>query len=318
MNPPYLPLPRNIIIDVSNACNLRCKTCPQGQQLVMHPSRPMCLEDFIQLLDKLQELFPPVENAEGNTTGVKLYSWAEPLLNPEVGAMIHEVKRRGYATILSSNLMPSVSSRLTEYPLDVLIITVSGFTQGVYEHNHDGGDIEIVKSNLAGIMKSQKEKGYPKLVKVKYLVGEHNEHEVDDFRKFVTTLPGNIVFLNHSGPLRMLGRTRELGLHTMPAGVGEHVPGLCYSYRNAQGMCKKLGRDFQLVIRADGAVFPCCSIQYDDRLSLGNIFTDDPAAILTSERFLRLQNTRLTGPESICFEGWESEFVNQSGLGKVH
>ena len=65
MNPPYLPIPRNIIIDVSNACNLRCKTCPQGQQLVMHPSRPMCLEDFIQLLDKLQELFPPVENVKG-------------------------------------------------------------------------------------------------------------------------------------------------------------------------------------------------------------------------------------------------------------
>jgi Predicted Fe-S oxidoreductases len=134
--------PRNYLVDVSGACNLRCISCPRGN--FESPSiKPgfMKASDYRLVLDKIKR--------EDPLTGViTFFDWGEPLLNPDLPEIIAMTRNAGLVTILSTNLnVNSNLERTVKAGPDYLKISASGFGPS-YELTHTGGRWDIFLANL--------------------------------------------------------------------------------------------------------------------------------------------------------------------------
>jgi radical SAM protein with 4Fe4S-binding SPASM domain len=101
------------LIDVIDACSLRCPTCPTGVQLPRDGAR-MSLDMFKKILDKGQK--------ECNIMKVQLFRFGDPLLHPKIHEFIEECNRRGLKTGVSSALQATncdwqklAASKVTEF-----------------------------------------------------------------------------------------------------------------------------------------------------------------------------------------------------------
>ena len=131
-------------IDVFSYCNLRCPSCLVGARygaLGEWPRGLMSPGLLRRILDKALR--------ECRIEAVGLYNWTEPLLHPEIPALVRAIKSRGLVCSLSSNLnvLREPEALLAEHP-DYLRISISGFTQEIYARGHREGDIERVKHNM--------------------------------------------------------------------------------------------------------------------------------------------------------------------------
>jgi len=91
---------------------------------------------------------------------------------------------------LSSNLslppnvyIPTIISAL-ESGVDILWISVSGFTQAVYEINHVGGRVDWIKENLSAIADGVQADRIKTGVWIKYLEFPYNAHEAVLWQEF--------------------------------------------------------------------------------------------------------------------------------------
>lgn len=170
--PPRLKL-TDVFVDIVGPCNLRCTLCPQGRLEGGLPERPhgiMPVELFERVLSTL---------AEQRVLGeyVNLYNWGDPLLHPHLDEILDVCRARGVKAILSTNL--SFPARrvddLRAGPVELLLVSVSGFTQATYAVNHVGGDLGAVLRNLERLAVDRG--GIRELV-LKFLVFDHNRHEL--------------------------------------------------------------------------------------------------------------------------------------------
>ena len=83
-----------LIVDIINACSLRCPSCPNGTY------RPrggmMDLDAWKKILDKAQR--------ELRIHHIQLYSWSDVLLHPQADQFIREAADRGLPTYISTML----------------------------------------------------------------------------------------------------------------------------------------------------------------------------------------------------------------------
>src|ERR1700733_10154144 len=131
-------------IDVFSHCNLRCPSCLVGNNFgdIAHQPRGLMSAQLLgAILDKAK--------SECDIRLIGLYNWTEPLLNPKLPELVREVKSRDLVCSLSSNLnkLPDPERLLAEHP-DHFRISLSGFTQPIYEIGHRDGQIEVVKRNM--------------------------------------------------------------------------------------------------------------------------------------------------------------------------
>jgi MoaA/NifB/PqqE/SkfB family radical SAM enzyme len=134
----------NLNIDITSGCNLRCPSCPTGSL----PKRFSFMEPklFDAIVNKISRECP------GASVG--LFDVCEPTLNSnwldyvELGVSI------GLVMWISTNLnVPIDCERLGKSGIDSAIISLSGYTQAVYESGHAGGKIERVHRQMRELAK---------------------------------------------------------------------------------------------------------------------------------------------------------------------
>jgi len=129
-------------LEVNSACNLKCPTCTKGNKAgYEHQTGIMDPELMGKIIDKIA--------SENPKAIVFLYGNSEPFLHPRLPECIAAVKARGLRCELSTNLnyVHRLDETLAAKP-DFMIVSLSGFTQEIYEKGHAGGDIEKVKANM--------------------------------------------------------------------------------------------------------------------------------------------------------------------------
>jgi len=169
-------------IDIVDACNLRCRTCVRGQRKMKNSQERMTLIEFKKILAKIKE---------NGATIVGLFNWTEPFLHPEIHKFVEEIVVNDLRCILSSNLALSNMSALNDTlnaGVSELSVSVSGFTNEIYQINHSGGDVEVVKQNLTAISKYLSISNLGINVYVKYLEFDYNKDEIAVFKKFSESL----------------------------------------------------------------------------------------------------------------------------------
>lgn len=155
------------VVDLIDACNLRCPECVRGSRTMKNSSGKMDLYLFNDICCKF---------VEEKIDKVYLYNWTEPFLNKDIAAFISTAKSYGLKTVISSNFSLHDIPVLEAFGagLDELVISVSGFSNKVQQIYHRGSNVEIVKNNLS-LVASKKE--YSSKTKIKYLAFTYNQNE---------------------------------------------------------------------------------------------------------------------------------------------
>lgn len=128
-------------VDISGTCNLRCVSCPQGNIAERPPIGFMTAIDYQRVLDKLLRELPFLGS-------VQLYTWGEPLLNPQLPEIIARTREAKVLTAISTNLKVARGLRevIAARP-DWIKVSASGFGEN-YELGHTGGNWPRFLANL--------------------------------------------------------------------------------------------------------------------------------------------------------------------------
>jgi MoaA/NifB/PqqE/SkfB family radical SAM enzyme len=249
------------VIDVVGTCNLRCPTCPVGNS----PERPkgfMDLTLFEQIIAKIRRE-SPVPHPQ-----VNLFNWGEPLLHPDLPAMISKLRESGMRVHLSTNL--NITHRLEDViaaGADELKISLSGFSQETYARTHIRGRLDLVKTNMRRV----REYADMYSVETRIWVGHHiyrsNQHEIGPVRQLCVELG----FEYHPIAAFYMPLERLLDAIRGKPNPRDHgiLADLLHDPRDRRALAGRRSGSFdcelrfnQTVINHDGTVALCCTV-YD-------------------------------------------------------
>lgn len=173
-------------ISPSGLCNLECELCPksdpktQGKQLLP-------FETFRKFIDEAGDYL----------IYIILWSWGEPLLNPDIYRMIAYAKERNILSVTSTNLnrfSREEAAQLVDSGLDGLIIALDGSSAETYTRMRRGADFDKVIRNTRILMEEKhKAGGRLPIVNLRMVVSRENEGEVEDFWRLARDLGVDMV-----------------------------------------------------------------------------------------------------------------------------
>jgi radical SAM protein with 4Fe4S-binding SPASM domain len=152
-------LPRHVQLEVTGACNLRCRMClVRYAPAVSRKEGALSFEDYLAVVDALPQL-----------ERVTLQGLGEPLLSPHLEAMIEHALARGARVGFNSNgvlLDRERAERLVDAGLSWLHVSLDGATAATYEDVRHGtalvprpGQFDRVVANLRGLVELRRERG---------------------------------------------------------------------------------------------------------------------------------------------------------------
>lgn len=170
--------PYKMIVDVTNACNLRCPHCPTGKQVKGRPRGFMDLESYGKILDQLGDYIYIID----------LFNWGEPFLNKHLFQMITMAEQKKICTSIHTNLNVQLSdaklTELLESRLTYLSVSLDGADQETYARYRKGGSLDRALANARRIIELKRKTGRRKpSLSWQFLVFPHNVHQVEDARK---------------------------------------------------------------------------------------------------------------------------------------
>lgn len=179
------------VLEISSMCNLKCALCHAGNR-EGYEYKPgiMDMELLEKILDKIKE-----ENPEAT---VCAYVNSDPFLHPRLADCIASIKRRGLKCEIATNgnYISNIEEVLATQP-DLFTVSLSGWTQAVYERAHRYGDIELVKSNIQKLADCYYKAGYKFPFGISYHLYKDNLHEVEPARAFAQSM--GMMFLTSWG-----------------------------------------------------------------------------------------------------------------------
>ncbi len=255
-------LPRILMIEPTNECNLRCPLCPTGAGKLKRPKGQMSFELYRRILAEL----------DGSLERLMLYNYGEPFLHPRILDMIAEAHRAEIHTRVSTNglvFLRGMDVRdLIASGLDYLRVSVDGATEETYNVYRVGGRLDRVLEGVRLLQKRKQELGRTKpVVELQFIVMRHNEHEIPLMRQIACELG-------------VLLRCKSVGLGDLSADpakrawLPEDKSLRRYEERDGQFRLARLDRVcdhpwHRLVVNWDGQVTPCC-YDPDGEYELGN------------------------------------------------
>lgn len=169
-------------LEINSACQLKCPTCTKGNMAGYdHQTGIMDIGLMERILDKIA--------SENPKAVVCMYGNSEPFLHPKLPWCIAAIKKRGLHAQFSTNLnyVHHLDETLAANP-NVMIISLSGFTQEIYERGHAGGNIEKVKANMKLVSEANTKARKRVNIWVTYHIYKDNEHQLPFMKEFATGL----------------------------------------------------------------------------------------------------------------------------------
>ena len=138
--------PRVVFIEVTNRCNLLCKTCPRTY-FDREPLHSLSLEEFIAIAEQ----FPRMERA-------LLHGIGEPLLNRSLPQIIAYLKQRQVEVIINSNgtlLTPAWQETLVQSGLDQYRCSIDGASNETYARIRGADLLPKLIRGLEGLVETK-------------------------------------------------------------------------------------------------------------------------------------------------------------------
>ncbi len=271
--------PRSIVLELTNACTLRCWMCPRTTSM----KRDVGMMDFDLLKSVVDEM--SVENV----AAVTLHGFGESLLYPKFFEAVKYIKDKCPATkiALSTNctlLNDAVNIRLVDSGLNMLILSVDGSTKETYEKMRIGGDFEKVISSVKHLLLQKKDRPDSGLSISIQIIGTYETaDEIQDFVDMWKPFLSENVYISVKKYGDFAGHVGEIDAH-------KALPDY-----NAMP-CDVFWR--QAVVLWDGTVSVCCA-DFDGDLSAGKMPENSLREIWNGDKLLMFRN----GIASKTYEG---------------
>lgn len=315
------PLPRELQVEVTGACNLSCKMClVRYRPKLGRAEGAMDLGLFRRLLDELPDL-----------EVLTLQGLGEPLLVPHLVDMVREAAARGVRVGFNTNGMLLTRRRaeeLIDAGLDWLHVSIDGATAATYEGIREGVDLATVTDNLRGLMEAVRRAGAGRpRVSVVVVAMRRNVGELADIVRLAGELGVprvRVQGLSHSFDDAAEAGYAEIRAFAAREALWDGDPAAERAFAEARAAAEAAGVDLRLprtgprpparepgepgcdwpwrsgYVTHRGEVQPCCMVMGADRLSLGNA-RDGLAAVWEGRAYEEFR-AALTGdePPSVC------------------
>lgn len=271
-------------VDVVGTCNLRCPTCPVGNFTeARRPKGFMPLDTFEKVLAKI------VRERVADRPEVWLFSWGEPLLHPDLPAIIERINAAGLESHLSSNLniRKGLEAVIRARPTS-LKISISGVSDETYARTHAGGKLALVLENMRAIRRFLDQHGSQTRVWVGHHIYRSNQHEVGR----LAAICAELGFEHH--PIAAFYQPLEKLIalaqgHAPPDPIMEDMLEHPRDYLRRFKAVRRRDYDCELrynqtAINFDGSVSLCCSV-YDEPGMLGASFLDETNEQLQERKY---------------------------------
>ncbi|MDQ3822908.1 MAG: radical SAM protein [Actinomycetota bacterium] len=321
------PLPKELQVEVTGACNLACKMClVRYRPKLGRRSGAMCFHTFKELVDALPDL-----------EKLTLQGLGEPLLAPDIFEMIEYAAGRGIRLGFNTNgtfLTPAVSERLVRAGVDWLHVSLDGATAETYEAIRDGSDFGLVRRNVIALVEAKRRLGADRpTLQLVFVAMRRNVRELPALVRLAGEWGVESVWvqnLSHSfGDTDPAGAYRPIrdfaADEALWSGADRRVAERTFAA--ARTVADELGVELRLprleeppprprvegepgchwpfesaYVTHDGVVQPCCMVMGSDRAGLGRLDDHRFETIWAGEAYkdFRLALTGDARPPDVC------------------
>ena len=315
-----------LYLEVSNECNLACKTCPITFGKIEEPAA-LTLEQVQRLVSQS----PKVKR-------VVLHGVGEPLLNRELPRIISWLKEREIYVLFNSNgtlMNRRWQETLIESGLDEIRLSLDAATPETFARVRGRPLFHRIVENIRGLVSLKAERGSMTPLVSLWLTGlRETLRELHDFIRLAQSLGIDRVYLQRlvywedenedrmARPEQSLFNSlreeeegiirsgqelaRELGVSFEASGATS--PGASLVEHDLEQPWSACMRPWTLMyISARGSSFPCCIAPFSTQdltsLSLGNAFTENLTDIWNGKRYQEFRRRLLSSDPPECCRG---------------
>ncbi|MEW5950196.1 MAG: radical SAM protein [Thermodesulfobacteriota bacterium] len=177
-------------IEPTSRCQLKCVMCPKT-----------AFQDEWKAGDMPLSVFKRISGYFHLTRDVHLQGWGEPLLYPELLAMIRIARVKGCQVSLTTNgmlLSPDRSEKLIEEGLDIIAVSLAGASKETHEAIRCGSHFDTLFANVKALsaLKAKLKSKTPKVV-FSYLMTRTNIEELPDAVRLAREIGVNELVANN-------------------------------------------------------------------------------------------------------------------------
>lgn len=283
-------MPANLSIELTNFCNLRCKQCPTGMNLINRPKGYMEKKLFCKIIDE----------SEKHLISTSLHLQGESFLHPEIFDFISYARSNNIYTCCSTNgniHTHNICDNIVKSGLSELVISMDGLTQHTYEQYRVGGSVDTVKMFIENLVHSKKKfDSKTPYIELQFLVFRFNEHELNDFYNFGINAGVNSI---RTKSAQVYDVNKNIDILPSNTEYSRYIQGDDGRFRLSNSLghkCRHIWR--QAAICFDGSVVPCC---YDKDAAhvMGDITKQTLQDIWYGEHFMDFRTQVLNNHLSI-------------------
>jgi radical SAM protein with 4Fe4S-binding SPASM domain len=299
-------LPRILMIEPTNECNLHCPLCPTGAGRLKRPKGQMSLDLYRRILADL----------DGALERVMLYNYGEPFLHPHLLDMIAEAHQAEVYTRVSTNglvFLRSISADdLIASGLDYMRVSMDGATDETYNVYRVGGKLDRVLEGVRLLQERKRELGKLKpVVELQFIVMRHNERDIPAMRQIAHEM-GTLLRLKSVG----LGDLNREPARREWLPEDESFRRYDASFNLARSGSRVCDHPWQrLVVNWDGQVTPCC-YDPDGEYELGNA-AEGIGAVWNGERLQAFRRAVKSSSRPAICQNCSAPLWNSPRMGRV-
>jgi len=256
--PLTLAIPNNMMIELTNACNLKCSMCYHKK--MKRKSGFMTKELFTKIID--QAISNGIQN-------VGLYTVGESLLHPEIFDFIALAKEKGieYVYLTTSGLLLDKARcrKMIDSELDSIKFSIDAGSKATYEREKSGASWDKLVDNVKTLKAMRDADDSRMRIFGSFVVSDSNYSEIVNYNNIFSELLDESMFyfaLNQGGQQEEFVNLPEL--KTVKDKIKERI-----SNGEAQrSPCSFLWNRF--IITYDGLLTICC-VDFEARLIYGDL-----------------------------------------------
>lgn len=248
---------KKLYIEPTSLCNLNCSMCFRHNWFD-EALGSMSQETTAKLYDIFQ--IPTLETVFFGGMG-------EPLMHPQIHEMIRTAHSAGKRTELLTNatlLKPEMSEKLLSTGLDMLWVSMDGFSKESYESIRKGSMYALVTDHLTAFNKLRKHTG----LGITFVVMKENEQELTQLNQFADAFRVDMLNISHVIPGVPLAEQDSIYDCSFPVGKMHRFSDI--PTKKQYDHCTFVNEGI-CFIRWDGEVCPCMQLLHNSYTYLGEL-----------------------------------------------